>query len=105
MKTWGNGGIAPPFLTSALDEGEWSASRLGSLLPRKEPPVPIGGPQSRSGDVEKIVAPAGNRTPAVQPIAHWYTDWAKFESLEIQLRKTIISPGVRMSFKLGLSLW
>jgi hypothetical protein len=22
-----NGGIAPPFLTSALDEGEWSASR------------------------------------------------------------------------------
>jgi hypothetical protein len=23
----GNGGIVPPFLTSALDEGEWSASR------------------------------------------------------------------------------
>jgi hypothetical protein len=22
---WGSGGIAPPFLTSALDEGEWSA--------------------------------------------------------------------------------
>jgi hypothetical protein len=24
---WSNGGIAPPFLTSALDGGEWSASR------------------------------------------------------------------------------
>jgi hypothetical protein len=25
----GGGGIAPPFLTSALDRGGWSASRLG----------------------------------------------------------------------------
>jgi hypothetical protein len=24
---WGSGGIAPPFLISALDGGEWSASR------------------------------------------------------------------------------
>jgi hypothetical protein len=24
---WGNGGIAPPFLTSALDGGEWSGGR------------------------------------------------------------------------------
>jgi hypothetical protein len=24
---WGSGGIAPPFLTSLLDVGEWSASR------------------------------------------------------------------------------
>jgi hypothetical protein len=26
---WRSGGIAPPFLTSALDGGEWSASRPG----------------------------------------------------------------------------
>jgi hypothetical protein len=26
MKTWGSEGIAPPFLTSALDGGEWLAS-------------------------------------------------------------------------------
>jgi hypothetical protein len=26
---WENGGIAPPFLTSALGRGEWSASRPG----------------------------------------------------------------------------
>jgi hypothetical protein len=27
MKTWGSEGIAEPFLTSALDGGEWPASR------------------------------------------------------------------------------
>jgi hypothetical protein len=26
---WGSGGIAPPFLTSAVDGDEWSASRQG----------------------------------------------------------------------------
>jgi hypothetical protein len=30
------------FLTSALAEGEWSASRPGRFTPEKEPPVPIG---------------------------------------------------------------
>jgi hypothetical protein len=40
----GRGGIAPySFLTSAIDGGEWSASRPGRALPPgKEPPVPIG---------------------------------------------------------------
>jgi hypothetical protein len=33
LKTWGNGGKAPPFLMWALDEGEWSV-----LAPGKEPP-------------------------------------------------------------------
>jgi hypothetical protein len=31
MMTWGSGGVAPPFLTSALDGGEWSASRLSDF--------------------------------------------------------------------------
>jgi hypothetical protein len=26
---WGSGGITPPFLTSELDGGEWSASHPG----------------------------------------------------------------------------
>jgi hypothetical protein len=32
----------------------------------------LGGPQNRSGHCreEKHLAPAGNRTPAVQPVAH-----------------------------------
>jgi hypothetical protein len=42
------------FTTSALDGGEWSASRPGRSLPRgKDPRYPLyrrlGGPQSRSG--------------------------------------------------------
>jgi hypothetical protein len=43
MKTYGgSGGRAPPFLTRALDEGEWSASRPSRFTPGKEPLVPIG---------------------------------------------------------------
>jgi hypothetical protein len=37
MKTYGSGGIALPFLSSALDGGEWSASRSDSLHPGKLP--------------------------------------------------------------------
>jgi hypothetical protein len=37
----GNGGIAPPFLTSVLDGGEWSASRLGRFTPGKIPKYPL----------------------------------------------------------------
>jgi hypothetical protein len=33
--------IAPPSLTSALDEGEWSALRPGRFTPEKKPPVLI----------------------------------------------------------------
>jgi hypothetical protein len=39
---WGSGGIAPPFLTSTLDGGEWSASRPGRFAAGKERLVPIG---------------------------------------------------------------
>jgi hypothetical protein len=81
MKTWGSGGIAPPFLTSALDGDEWSASRPGRFTLRGNcPRYPLdrrlGGPQSRSGHYgeEKNLTPAGNRTPVVQPIACRYTD-------------------------------
>jgi hypothetical protein len=49
----GSGGIAPSFLTSALDRGEWSASRLCHLTPRgKSSQYPmdrrLAGLQSRS---------------------------------------------------------
>jgi hypothetical protein len=45
MKTWGSGGIAPPFLTSALDGGEWSASRPCCFIPGERAPSThsIGG--------------------------------------------------------------
>jgi hypothetical protein len=45
MKTYGEGEvIAPPFLTSGLDGGEWSASRLWYPLGMR-----LDEPQSRSG--------------------------------------------------------
>jgi hypothetical protein len=34
--------MVPSFLTSALDGGEWLASRSGSFTAAKGAPVPIG---------------------------------------------------------------
>jgi hypothetical protein len=64
---FGNGDIAPPFLTSALYGGEWLASRLGPLTPGKEPPVPIGQEAVWTGlegvESRKCLATEVNRTP------------------------------------------
>jgi hypothetical protein len=49
--------------TSALDGGEWSASRTA--------PFTRACLDALS---RKNLAPAGNRTPAVQPVARRYTD-------------------------------
>jgi hypothetical protein len=38
---WGSGGIAPPFLTTALDGNEWLASCPGRFIPGQRFPVPI----------------------------------------------------------------
>jgi hypothetical protein len=70
-------GIAPQFLTSLVDEIKSSDSPPEALLPGKEPPVHIGWK-----------APTGNRTPAVQPVACDYTDWAI--PTDTQLHKTLI---------------
>jgi hypothetical protein len=51
----GRGGVDSPFLISAPDGGEWSASLLGRFTHEKRvpPPYPFGGrlcgPQNRSG--------------------------------------------------------
>jgi hypothetical protein len=46
-----SGGIAPPFLTSELDGGEWLVSRPGPFTPRERVPGIhwTDGPQIRSG--------------------------------------------------------
>jgi hypothetical protein len=69
MKTYGGVEIPPPFLTSALDGCEWSASRPGRFTPREMAPGTqwIGGwmgPRAGLDTVKKrkILAPAGNRT-------------------------------------------
>jgi hypothetical protein len=79
----GNGGIAPRFSTTAIDGGEWSASGPCRFTPKRRAPGPhcIGGwvcPRAGLDAVEqrKMSCLAGNRTPAVQLVAHHYTDWA-----------------------------
>jgi hypothetical protein len=86
MKTyWGSGGIAHTFLTSALDGGEWSASRPGRFTPRERA---LGthwmggwvGPRAVLDMVKrKIPSPrqeSNPRTPIVQPIAQHCADGA-----------------------------
>jgi hypothetical protein len=62
---WGSGGIAPPFLTSALDGGEWSASRSGRFITRERPP-PLSGTHWIGGRV--------GPDSAILSVACLYTD-------------------------------
>jgi hypothetical protein len=52
MKPWGRGGIAPSFLASALDLGEWATSHSGHFDHEKGSLYRLDGrlgePQSRS---------------------------------------------------------
>jgi hypothetical protein len=72
----GNKGIGPPFLTSALDGGELSASRPAHFTHRYSLGRRLGGPQFWSGNCGEgeSVDPVRNETPAIQPIAHHYPD-------------------------------
>jgi hypothetical protein len=66
----GSGGIAPPFLTPALDGGEWSVSQTCHLNPREGVPGThcLGGWVGRrvGRDImekRKSLVPTGKRTP------------------------------------------
>jgi hypothetical protein len=71
-------------VTSALDGGEWSASRPGLFTPRERAPGihRIGGwvgPRAVMDAVVKRKIPSprresNHRTPIVQPVAQRYTD-------------------------------
>jgi hypothetical protein len=75
------------FSTSALDGGEWSASRLGrALAPGKEPPGnhwtrswvgPRAGLDTEArGKILCLCRALNLDRPVVQPVARHYTDWA-----------------------------
>jgi hypothetical protein len=69
-KTYWGVNIAPLFLTSALDGGECSASRLGHFTPggKKYPfDKRLVGPENPPGryGAKKNLVNTGNRTPAV----------------------------------------
>ena len=67
-------------MTTALEEGEGSASRPGRSLPPGKSRYPLyrrlGGSQGRSGQVRKISPPPGFDSRTVQPVASRYTDCA-----------------------------
>jgi hypothetical protein len=55
---WGSGGIAPPFLTSAFDGDEWSASCPGHSMHGERAPgthcvADWVGPRAGLNDIEK----------------------------------------------------
>jgi hypothetical protein len=77
----GIGSMSPPFITSALDRGEWSASCPGRFTSREIAP----GIHYVEGYVDartcldvmerrKISPFSGNRTSIVKSIAYRYTD-------------------------------
>jgi hypothetical protein len=57
MKTYGGGGIAPPFLTFALDGGERSVARPGRFTPRERSRGPhrIGGCMGPRAGLDSVV--------------------------------------------------
>jgi hypothetical protein len=77
----GSGGIAPPFLTSTLDEGEWSASH-SSRFPSREKELgtrwiwDLVGPRAGLDAVEerRITCPCQESNPGPPP--RRYTDLA-----------------------------
>jgi hypothetical protein len=74
------------YLTSALDGGEWSASRPGRFTPRERAPGThwIGGWVGFRAVLDAVVKrkipssrrESNPRTPIFQPVAQRYTDWA-----------------------------
>jgi hypothetical protein len=101
---WGEWRYSPTHsLTSALDGGEWSASRPGRFTPRKRAPVTrwIGGWVSPRANLDavvkrKIPAPAGTRTPdhpARSPaLYHWAIPAPRLKQYQLNiLYRSILS--------------
>ena len=69
-----------PFMTTAVEGGEGSASRPVRCLPPGKSQYPLyrrlGGPQVRSGQARKVSPPPGFDPRTVQPVASSYTDYA-----------------------------
>ena len=66
-------------MTTALEEGEWSAARPGRTLPPVKTRYPLyrrlSGSQGRTGRAENV-APPGFDPRTFQPLVSRYTDWA-----------------------------
>jgi hypothetical protein len=101
----GSRGIALPFLDHGTRRG-WGVSVTSRPLftPGKDP-VPLyrglGGPQGRSGQVQKISPPLGFNRRTVQPIASRYTDYAT-RPTEIQCGRIYIQLVTKCYWQLRL---
>jgi hypothetical protein len=66
-------------LTFALDGDGWSMPRPGHFTPRKETRYPLcrklGGPQSWSRQLQKILPPQGPGPLAIQPVVSRYRNY------------------------------
>jgi hypothetical protein len=95
---WGSGGIAPPFLTSALEWDKWSVSRPCRFTPGTHW---IGGwwaPELVwTMWRRKQSCTAGNRTWAVQPVASLY--WAILPPLRRYVRHEKLQQMVSVFFE------
>jgi hypothetical protein len=89
---WGSGGMAPYFFTSALNAGEWSASRPGRSIPRERDPGTHGlgcwmSPRASLGAVvkkKKFPAPTGIQIrdhPTRSPALYCWAIPARFVDL------------------------
>jgi hypothetical protein len=61
--------MSPPFLTFVLDGNEWSVSHTDCFASGTHC---IGNWVGSSAGDEKTLVPAGNKSPAVQPVASHY---------------------------------
>jgi hypothetical protein len=81
----GSRGIALPIHDHGTRRGWGSASRPGHFLPPGKTLYPLyrrlGGPQGRSGHVQKILPPPGFDPWTVQPVAICYTDCATWPKM------------------------
>jgi hypothetical protein len=88
-----SGGIASPFLISALDWSEWSVSRIGRFNPGESTP--------RAVDKKKISFTCRKSNPVVKLVARRYTDWAIPAVNLSQVAATYVASQIRYSTNTG----
>jgi hypothetical protein len=90
---WESGGVAPPFLTSSLDGGEWSIRPCRSTPEERASGTHwIGGLVGLTACLDalewrKISSPSRESNPTVQSVSHCYINSAVPASV------AIIQPG------------
>jgi hypothetical protein len=111
MKTYGGGSIAPPFLTSALDESDWSDSRFYSFTHKKEPAVPLDQKAGRAQESDwnlwdrgKLLAPAWSWKLKSLDFHSLYASWDIIKTI-IKWRRIRWTENVAYTERKGIIYW